>query len=81
LMVRDSTTANREYIKILRLLEIHGIDDVEKGLYLAFDQGIFSVEAIKHLILNSLEKRSPNLSLKDFPNVPLVCVQKTNTVK
>ena len=78
LMVRDSTTANREYIKILRLLEIHGIDDVEKGLYLAFDQGIFSVEAIKHLILNSLEKRSPNLSLKDFPNVPVVCVQKTN---
>ena len=78
LMTRDSVTANREYIKILRLLEIHGIDAVEKGLYLAFDQGIFSVEAIKHLILHSLEKRSSNLSLKDFPNVPLVCVQKTN---
>jgi len=79
LIARDSVTANREYIKVLRLLEIHGIDDVEKGLYLAFDQGIFNVEAIKHLILHSLEKRSPNLSLKDFPNVPLVCVQKTNT--
>lgn len=79
LMSRDSTTANREYVKILRLLESHGIDDVERGLYLAFDQGIFSVEAIKHLILHSLEKRSPNLSLKDFPNVPVVCVQTTNT--
>jgi len=79
LMSRDSTTANREYVKVLRLLEIHGIDDVERGLYLAFDQGIFSVEAIKHLILHSLEKRSPNLSLKYFPNVPVVCVQTTKT--
>lgn len=79
LITRDSVTGNRDYIKVLRLLEIHGIDDVEKGLYLAFDQGIFSIEAIKHLILNSLEKRHSNLSLKDFPNVPLVCVQKTNT--
>ena len=79
LMTRDSTTGKRDYIKVLRLLEIHGMDDVEKGLYLAFDQGIFSVEAIKHLILNHLEQRSPNLSLKDFPNVPVVCVQKTTT--
>lgn len=79
LMSRDSDTGNREYIKVLRLLEIHGIDDVEKGLYLAFDQGIFSIEGIKHLILNHLEKRAPNLALKDFSNVPVVCVQKTNT--
>ena len=78
LITRDSVTGNREYIKVLRLLESHGIDDVEKGLYLAFDQGVFSVEAIKHLILNHLEKRAPNLSLTDFSNVPLVFVQKTN---
>ena len=79
LLTRDPITGDREYIKALRLLEVHGIDDVEKGLYLAFDQGIFSFEAIKHLILSHIEQRSPSLSLKDFPNVPVVCVQKTNT--
>ena len=78
LMARDSSTANREYIKVLRLMETHGIDNVERGLYLAFDQGIFSVEAIKHLILNSLEQKPPTLSLENLPNVPVVCVQKTN---
>ena len=77
LITRDSTTGKRDYIKVLRLIKIYGIDDVEKGLYLAFDQGIFSVEAIKHLLLNHREKRPPNLSLKAFPNVPVVCVQKT----
>ena len=79
LISRDPVTGKRDYIKVLRLLETHGIDDVEKGLYMAFDHGIFSVEAIKHLILQSLEKRSPKLLLANLPHVPIVCVHKTNT--
>ena len=79
LIARDPVTGKRDYIKVLRLLETHGIDDVEKGLYMAFDHGIFSVEAIKHLILQSLETKAPKLSLTNLPHVPIVCVHKTNT--
>ena len=76
-IARDPIRGKRDYIKVLRLLETHGIDAVEKGLYMAFDHGLFTVEAIKHLILQSLETKTPTLSLKDLPHVPMVCVHKT----
>jgi len=78
LIKRDTSEGKRDYIKVLRLLEVYSIDDVEKGLYLAFDQGIFSIEALKHLILRQIERRPPNLEMIDFPKVPIVCVQKTS---
>ena len=77
LINRNSNTGKRDYVRVLRLLETYGIEDVEKGLYMAFDQGVFTIEAIKHFVLCHIEKRAPNLKVLDFPNIPVVFVQKT----
>jgi len=78
LVSRDKTDGQRTYIKCLRLLETYGVHDVEKGLYMALDLGIFSLDGVKHLILSHIDKRPINLKLLDFPNIPMVCVHKTS---
>ena len=75
---REGKKGKREYIRILRLLETHGLDDVEKGLQAALRLGTLRVDAIKHLILCHMEERPANLNLLDFPKVPKVNVHTTS---
>lgn len=74
---REGKRGKREYVKILRLLEAYGLDEVTKGIEEALSLGIFSQDGIKHLILAQIEGRPPSLNLLDFPNVPNACVEKT----
>ena len=75
---RNGKKGKREYIRILRLLEIHELNDVEQGLKEALPLNVLSVDAIKHLILCRIESRPPSLNLIDHPNIPEVCVHTTS---
>src|SRR5690606_7766594 len=67
----------REYIRILRLMEIFTLEEVHEAIKQGLRCGAYSLEAIKHLVLCHIEQRPPRLNLLDHPHLPHVHVAVT----
>lgn len=60
----------KEYIQILRLLELFTLAQVQGGIRQALGLGTLGFDAVKHLILCALEQRPPKLDLTLYPYLP-----------
>ena len=68
----------REYVQVLRLLEIFSMGEVQSAVKDALRLGAISFDAVKHLVLCRLEGRPPRLDLELYPYLPRVRVSTTS---
>lgn len=75
---RGGKAGKREYIRILRLLETHTLEEVTKGLLQAHQLGSLSAEIVQHLLLSKGGERPEALDLKSLSkSLPLLTVHLT----
>lgn len=67
----------REFVQVLRLLEVFGLEDVQAAVREAIARGVISFDAVKHLVLCRLERRPPRLNLQVYPYLPQAMVATT----
>jgi hypothetical protein len=68
----------REYVQVLRLLEMFRPEEVEAGVAEALRLGAIGFDAVKHLVLCRLERRPPRLDLEVYPYLPRARVATTS---
>ena len=68
----------REYVQVLRLLEIFEMEDLHVAIKNALRMGAVGFDAIKHLVLCQVEKRPPKLDLDVYPYLPRANVGTTS---
>jgi len=68
----------REFVQVLRLLEVFELEVVAAGVRDAIDRGAIGFDAVKHLVLCRIERRPPRLDLTVYPDLPRVHVQSTS---
>jgi transposase len=79
LEARMGKQGKREFVQVLRLLEVFARDDVAAGVRDAIDRGAIGFDAVKHLVLCRIERRPSRLDLTGYPYLPRVHVQSTST--
>jgi transposase len=77
LEARMGKPGKRDYVQVLRLLEIFLLEDVHAAVREALKLGAISFDAVKHLILCRIERRPPKLDLAAYPYLPRVTVATT----
>ena len=77
LEARLGKPGKREFVQVLRLLEVFRPDDVLAGVKAALARGVFSFDAVKHLVLCRIERRPPRLNLEVYPYLPQATVATT----
>jgi len=77
LEVRLQKKGKREYIQVLRLLEIFAGREVERAIEEALALGAISFDAVKHLLLCRIEQRPARLDLENYPHLPVAEVTTT----
>jgi hypothetical protein len=77
LEVRMGKAGKREYVQVLRLLEIFRPEDVHAAVREALRLGALGFDAVKHLVLCRIERRPPKLDLAAYPYLPRVKVATT----
>ena len=77
LEARMTKAGRREYVQVLRLLETFDIDDLHAAVKKALQLGAVGFDAVKHLVLCQVEKRSPKLDLDVYPYLPRAHVAST----
>lgn len=77
LEARQGKRGKREYVQILRLLEIFPLDLVQRAAADAHQWQAISFDAVKHLLLCRLEQKPPRLDLENYPHLPAVNVLMT----
>src|SRR5271167_3681739 len=70
LETRMGKPGKREFVQVLRLLEVFHPDDVLAGVREAIARGVIGFDAVKHLVLCRIERRPPRLDLKIYPYLP-----------
>jgi transposase len=78
LEVRLGKQGKREFVQVLRLLEVFERDDVAAGVREAIDRGAIGFDAVKHLVLCRVERRPPRLDLTSYPYLPQANVATTS---
>jgi hypothetical protein len=78
LEARMGKPGKREFVQVLRLLEVFRPDDVLAGVRAALERGVISFDAVKHLVLCRIERRPPRLDLKVYPYLPQATVATTS---
>lgn len=68
----------REFVQVLRLMEIFPPGDVEAGIRSAIARGIIGFDAVKHLVLCRIECRPPRLDMTLYPYLPKAHVAATS---
>jgi hypothetical protein len=68
----------REFVQVLRLLEVLQIADVAAGVRDAIARGAVGFDAVKHLVLCRIERRPPRLDMKIYPYLPKATVAATS---
>jgi transposase len=68
----------REYVQVLRLLEVFEMDDLHVAVKNALRMGAVGFDAVKHLVLCQVEKRPPKLDLDVYPYLPRANVGATS---
>src|SRR5229473_545523 len=77
LEARLSKPGKREFVQVLRLLEVFGLEDVVAGVREADRKSVISFDAVKHLVLCRIERRPPRLNLQVYPYLPQATVATT----
>ena len=77
LEARMGKPGKREFVQVLRLLEVFQLEDVLAGVREAIARGVISFDAVKHLVLCRIERRPPRLNLKVYPYLPQATVATT----
>ena len=78
LEARMGKRGKREFVQVLRLLEIFRLDDVLAGVKEAIARGAIGFDAVKHLVLCRIERRPPRLDLTVYPYLPRATVATTS---
>ncbi|MFL5287686.1 MAG: IS21 family transposase, partial [Rhodopila sp.] len=63
LEARMGKPGKREFVQVLRLLEVFALEVVAAGVRDAIDRGAIGFDAVKHLVLCRIERRPPRLDL------------------
>ena len=66
LEARMGKPGKREFVQVLRLLEVFRADDVSAAVREAIARGVISFDAVKHLVLCRIERRPPRLRSDDL---------------
>jgi hypothetical protein len=77
LEARMGKPGKREFVQVLRLLEVCDLEVVAAGVCEAIDRGAIGFDAVKHLVLCRLEPRPPRLDLTVYPYLPRATVATT----
>jgi len=78
LEARMGKQGKREFVQVLRLMEVFRIDDVAAGVRDAIDRGVIGFDAVKHLVLCRIERRPPRLDMSVYPYLPSASVALTS---
>ncbi len=78
LEARLGKRGKREYVQILRLLEVFPVDLVRSAAADAHHWQAISFDAVKHLLLCRLEQKPPRLDLENYPHLPTAQVAMTS---
>lgn len=78
LEARMGKPGKREFVQVLRLMEMFRIDDVAAAVRDGIDRGAVGFDAIKHLLLCRIERRPPRLDLSIYPYLPRATVKTTS---
>ena len=78
LEARMGKPGKREYVQVLRLLEVFRLEDVHAAVREALRLGAIGFDAVKHLVLCRIERRPPKLDLAAYPYLPRVTVATTS---
>jgi len=78
LEARMGKKGKREFVQVLRLMEIFKIEDVAAGVGDAIARGAIGFDAVKHLVLCSIERRPPRLDMTIYPYLPKANVAMTS---
>ena len=78
-MLRQSSkSGKREFVQVLRLMEVFKIDDVAAAVRDAIARGAVGFDAVKHLVLCRIERRPPRLDMTIYPYLPKATVTTTS---
>ena len=77
LEARMSKQGKREFVQVLRLMEVFRADEVAAAVRDAIARGAIGFDAVKHLILCRIERRPPRLDMTVYPYLPQVHVAMT----
>src|SRR6266403_1051707 len=75
---RMAKRGKREFVQVLRLLEVFHREDVLAGVREAIARGAIGFDAVKHLVLCLIERRPPRLDLTVYPYLPRASVAMTS---
>src|SRR5947209_13811514 len=75
---RMANRGKREFVQVLRLLEVFRREDVLAGVREAIARGVIGFDAVKHLVLCRIERRPPRLDLTVYPYLPRATVAITS---
>ena len=78
LEARMGKQGKREFVQVLRLLEVFRPEDVLAGVREAIARGAIGFDAVKHLVLCRIERRPPRLDLAVYPYLPRATVATTS---
>ena len=74
---RMATRGRREFIQVLRLMELFTIEDVTAAVRSALSLSAISFDAVKQLVLARIERRTIKLNLTAYPHLPRTEVRAT----
>jgi hypothetical protein len=77
LEARMSKQGKREFVQVLRLMEVFRADEVAAAVRDAIARGAIGFDAVKHLVLCRIQRRPPRLDMTVYPYLPQVPVAMT----
>ncbi len=78
LEARMGKHGKREFVQVLRLMEVFTPEDVAAGVRAAIERGAIGFEAVKHLVLCRIERRPARLDMTVYPYLPHTNVAMTS---
>jgi len=78
LEARMGKKGKREFVQVLRLMEVFTIDVVAAGVRDCLARGAAGFDAVKHLVLCRIERRPPRLDMTIYPYLPKATVATTS---
>ena len=78
LEARMGKQGKREFVQVLRLMEVFTPEDVAVGVRAAIERGAIGFDAVKHLVLCRIERRPARLDMTVYPYLPHTSVAMTS---
>ena len=78
LEARMGKQGKREFVQVLRLMEVFRPSEVAAAVRDAIARGAIGFDAVRHLILCHIERRPPRLDMTVYPYVPQAHVAMTS---